>query len=87
MNYVCEPKAASGQRISSMTLEDGTLVEAGKNYQVAGWATVGSVAPGPPIWDVVAAYLKDQKVARIRNLDTPILKGVDSNPGLTEYPS
>jgi len=86
MNYVCEPKAASGQRISSMTLEDGTLVEAGKNYQVAGWATVGSVAPGPPIWDVVAAYLKDKKVAHIRNLNTPILKGVDSNPGLAEYP-
>lgn len=85
MNYVCEPLAAPGHRISSMTLEDGTLVEAGKNYPVAGWATVGSVAPGPPIWDVVAAYLKDKKVASIRNLDTPILKGVDSNPGLTEY--
>lgn len=85
MNYVCEPVAASGHRISSMTLEDGTLVEAGKNYRVAGWATVGSVAPGPPIWDVVAVYLKDKKVASIRNLDTPILKGVDSNPGLAEY--
>jgi sulfur-oxidizing protein SoxB len=86
MNYVCEPKAATGNRISNMTLEDGTLVDAAKRYRVAGWATVGSEAPGPPIWAVVATYLKDQKVARIRKLDTPILKGVGTNPGLTEYP-
>jgi len=86
MNYVCEPKAVAGNRISNMTLEDGTLVDASKNYRVAGWATVGSEAPGPPIWAVVATYLKDQKVARIAKLDTPILKGVGANPGLTEYP-
>jgi sulfur-oxidizing protein SoxB len=86
MNYVCEPKAASGSRISNMTLEDGTLVDASKSYRVAGWATVGSEAPGPPIWAVVATYLKDQKVAHVGKLDTPILKGVAANPGLTEYP-
>jgi len=86
MNYVCEPLAGPGQRISNMTLEDGTLVEAGKNYRVAGWGTVGSVAPGPPIWAVVATYLKDQKVARIRKLETPKLKGIGTNPGLAGYP-
>ena len=86
MNYVCEPLAGPGNRISNMMLEDGTLVEASKSYRVAGWATVGSVAPGPPIWAVVATYLKDQKVARVRKLNTPILKGVGTNPGLTEYP-
>ncbi len=86
MNYVCEPLAGPGNRISNMTLEDGTLVEASKSYRVAGWATVGSIAPGPPIWAVVATYLKDEKVARIRKLETPILKGVGKNPGLTGYP-
>jgi sulfur-oxidizing protein SoxB len=60
-------------------------VDASKNYRVAGWATVGSEAPGPPIWAVVATYLKDQKVARISKLETPLLKGVGANPGLTEY--
>jgi sulfur-oxidizing protein SoxB len=86
MNYVCEPLAGPGQRISKMTLEDGSLIEANKNYRVAGWATVGSIAPGPPIWEVVATYLRSEQVARISKLDTPILKGVPANPGLTEYP-
>ena len=86
MNYVCEPQARSGQRISEMTLDDGTPVEARKNYRVAGWATVGSQAPGPPIWAVVATYLKDVEVARVDKLNTPVLKGVGANQGISEYP-
>jgi sulfur-oxidizing protein SoxB len=86
MNYVCEPLAQPGHRISDMALDDGTPVDANKRYRVAGWATVGSRAPGPPIWDVVAEYLKDEKVARLKTLNTPVLKGVDTNPGLTGYP-
>ena len=85
MNYVCEPQAQAGKRISEMTLDDGTAVNASKNYKVAGWGTVGSKAPGPPIWDVVAEYLKDRKSTHIDRINTPILKGVGSNPGLTEY--
>ena len=87
MNYVCEPLAAAGQRVSAMTLDDGTPIEAGKNYKVAGWATVGSPALGPAIWDVVAEYLRDAGVARIDSLNTPVLKGVDENPGLADYPA
>jgi len=83
---VCEPLAAAGQRISEMRLDDGTPIEAGRNYKVAGWATVGSVAEGPPIWDVVAEYLRDAKVARVGTLNTPVLKGVGANQGLTDYP-
>jgi sulfur-oxidizing protein SoxB len=86
MDYVCEPTAAAGARISGMTLDDGTPVEAGKNYRVAGWATVGSQAPGPPIWDVVAEYLRDAKVAKIERLNTPVLKGVANNQGIADYP-
>ncbi len=85
MDYVCEPKAAAGQRISEMTLDDGKPVDAGKTYKVAGWATVGSVAPGPPIWDVVADYLKDRKTTDFTRLNTPVLKGVGENPGLAEF--
>jgi sulfur-oxidizing protein SoxB len=86
MNYVCEPTAAAGERISGMTLDDGTPIEASKQYRVAGWATVGSQAPGPPIWDVVATYLRDVKVARVDTLNTPVLKGVGENPGIADYP-
>jgi sulfur-oxidizing protein SoxB len=86
MDYSCNPQAPAGQRISSMTLDDGTPVEAGKSYRVAGWATVGARAPGPPIWDVVAEYLRDAGVARIDKLNTPRLEGVGENPGIAEYP-
>ena len=68
-----------------MTLDDGTLIEAGKSYRVAGWATVGSRAPGPPIWEVVAEYLRDVKVAKIERFNTPVLKGVDNNLGIADY--
>jgi sulfur-oxidizing protein SoxB len=87
MNYVCEPKAASGSRISEMTLDDGTPIEASKTYRVAGWATVGSQAPGEPIWDVVATYLRDRQVASIDTLNTPLLKGVENNLGLADDPA
>jgi sulfur-oxidizing protein SoxB len=69
-----------------MTLDDGRPIEANKNYRVAGWATVGSQAPGEPIWDVVAAYLRDRKVASIDTLNTPVLKGIDNNRGLVADP-
>jgi sulfur-oxidizing protein SoxB len=82
MDYVCEPKAGAGQRISEMTLNDGKPLDAGKTYRVAGWATVGSTAPGPPIWDVVAEYLKDRKSTGFTRLNTPVLKGLGENPGL-----
>ena len=69
-----------------MTLDDGSRIEASKNYRVAGWARVGSKAPGPPIWDVVAAYLRDRKTARIDRLNTPRLKDIGPNRGLADYP-
>jgi sulfur-oxidizing protein SoxB len=69
-----------------MTLDDGTPIEAGKNYKVAGWATVGSKAPGPPIWAVVAEYLKSVGTARVDRLNTPLLKGITDNLGISDYP-
>jgi len=85
MNYVCEPLADTGNRISEMTLDDGTPVEANRSYRVAGWATVNSQAPGPPIWEVVAEYLRDRGSAGIERLNTPVLKRVAGNPGITGY--
>jgi len=82
LDYVCEPGKKFGERITGMTLDDGTAIEAGKKYMVAGWATVGSKSPGRPIWDVVADYLRDQKTIKIEKLNTPRLVGVKGNPGL-----
>jgi S-sulfosulfanyl-L-cysteine sulfohydrolase len=85
LDYVCNPTARIGQRISEMRLDNGKAVEANKRYKVAGWATVGDTSPGRPVWDIVADYLRDQKVARVRKLNTPILKGVAGNPGISSY--
>ncbi|MES9817789.1 MAG: thiosulfohydrolase SoxB [Candidatus Thiodiazotropha sp.] len=85
LDYVCEPGAGFGKRISNMTLDDGTKIEADKNYVVSGWATVGSKAPGEPIWDTVAKYLRDQKTVKIKKINTPKLVGVKDNPGLADY--
>ncbi len=86
MDYVCDPTASIGNRVSAMQLDDGTAIEAEKSYKVAGWATVGSQSPGAPIWEVVADYLRDVKEARIDKLNTPKLLNVEGNPGLAEYP-
>ena len=82
MDYVMDPTAGAGERISGMQLDDGTPIEAGKTYKVAGWATVGSQSPGAPIWEMVADYLRDRDVTRIEKLNTPKLLNMDGNPGI-----
>ncbi|MEN8170001.1 MAG: thiosulfohydrolase SoxB [Pseudomonadota bacterium] len=84
LDYVCDPTASMGSRVTEMALDDGSRIEASKSYKVAGWATVGSQSPGRPIWDVVADYLRDVKVAKVDKFNTPILKNVVGNPGLAK---
>ena len=60
MDYACAPSAATGSRISDMTLDDGTMLEADKSYRVAGWASVNPQT-GKPVCDVVAGYLRTAK--------------------------
>jgi sulfur-oxidizing protein SoxB len=86
LDYVCEPGADFGKRISNMTLDDGTKIDADKSYMVSGWATVGAKSPGRPVWEVVADYLRDQKTVKIKKLNTPKLVGVKGNPGIADYP-
>ena len=83
LDYVCHPNNKVGRRISNMTLNDGTKIDASKKYTVAGWATVGSQSPGRPIWEVVADYLRLQDTVSIKKLNTPKLVGVDGNPGIS----
>ncbi len=82
MTYRIDPMAAMGQRIDNMRLDTGELIEASKTYRVAGWATVGAKSPGEPIWETVAAYLKEQKVIEVKRLEMPVLKNMVSNPGI-----
>ncbi len=82
LDYSIDPEAGAGERIADMQLDDGTPIDAAKNYKVAGWATVGSESPGAPIWDVVADYLRREDNVRIKKLNTPKIKNVSGNPGI-----
>ena len=84
LDYVCDPRQPIGRRISGMTLDGGEAVEAEKSYKVAGWATVNAQSPGPPIWEVVAQYLRDRGSAGITKLDTPRLVNMAGNPGIAD---
>ena len=83
LQYTCDPNAAMGKRIDNMMLK-GKPIEAGKTYKVAGWAPVSEEAKdsGPAVWDVVANYLRGQKVISQRALNLPALKGMEGNPGV-----
>jgi len=60
MGYRIDVGAPAGQRISDMThLASGEPIEAGREYIVAGWASVNEETTGPAIWDVVEAHFAD----------------------------
>jgi len=81
MNYACAPNEAAGARISDLTLDDGTPVEANKTYRVAGWASVNPQT-GKPVAEVVEQYLRANKTLSLKRLNRVRLKGVVNNPGL-----
>jgi len=84
LQYSIEPGAVSGGRISNMTIK-GKAIEADKVYKVAGWASVSEEvknAGGEAIWDLMARYLRSEKVVNIKSVNTPQLIGVRSTPGM-----
>ena len=81
LRYACDPSAASGARISDLRLADKPL-DAGRTYKVAGWASVAENVEGPPIWEVVAEYLRAKPNLPTPTLNLPTLRGVEGNPGL-----
>jgi sulfur-oxidizing protein SoxB len=81
LEYTCTPGEKAGARISAMRLA-GKPIEADRTYRVGGWAPVAEGAKGEPIWDVVEAYLRDNKVIEPRRLNRPTLVGVAGNAGI-----
>ena len=82
MNYSCKPNESIGHRIENMTLDNGKPIENDKSYIVAGWATVNEKAPGPPVWEQVANYIKRQDSIKIDKVNSPTLVGVEGNLGI-----
>jgi sulfur-oxidizing protein SoxB len=81
LTYTCTPGEAMGKRISDMRLH-GKPIEAAKTYKVAGWAPVAEGATGEPIWEVIAAYLRDRRTIAEPKLNVPRLVGVEGDPGI-----
>jgi sulfur-oxidizing protein SoxB len=85
IEYTIDPTKKIGERISNMMLK-GQAVDPNTVYKVAGWAPVGEGVTGEPIWDVVAAYLRDKKTIKGVKLNTPKIVGAGKkNPGIAAY--
>lgn len=81
LKFSIDPTADIGKRIDDMTL-NGKPLSATKKYKVAGWASVHEQPEtATPIWDIVAGYMRDQKVIKIKDFNEPMVKNLGDNPG------
>lgn len=70
LGFTIDVSAPIGRRISDMTLlKSGQPIDAAKDYVVTGWASVGEDTQGPPIWDVVSAYITRRKTIEVKPAD------------------
>ncbi len=84
LRYAINPSAPIGERLSDLEL-NGKPIDPSKTYKVAGWASVNPQPDDlPDIWDVVAEYLRDQKVIRDVVANVPKVKGIETNPGFVD---
>jgi len=82
MTYAIAPGAKIGSRISEMRIR-GVPMEADKRYKVAGWAPVAEGAAGEPVWEVVARYLRSQRIVTLRQVNQPKVLSVKGHPGIS----
>ncbi|MCF8480923.1 MAG: thiosulfohydrolase SoxB [Rhodospirillum sp.] len=73
--YAINPWETMGNRVSDMTLANGETIDPGREYVVAGWASVNEGTEGPPIWDVVENHLKNNPVVGPMGDTTVAIKG------------
>ena len=67
MGYRIDIHEKMGSRISDMTLlSSGEAIDPARKYTVGGWASVNEGTEGPPIYDVVADYIRDKKVVNVK---------------------
>jgi sulfur-oxidizing protein SoxB len=78
LSYSCRPTEQSGRRISDLKLQNGSDLEAGKAYRVAGWASMNAQS-GTPVWDTVAKHLRQGR-SKSEPRGVKII-GMDDNPG------
>ena len=76
MGYRIDVDKPMGSRISEMTLlSSGEPIDPSRDYTVAGWASVNEGTEGPPIYDVVTAYLEKQSSVSVPENDSVKIVG------------
>jgi sulfur-oxidizing protein SoxB len=63
LTYTIDPAAAAGRRITDARV-GGRPLDANRRYKATGWASMMQV-DGPPVFDVIAGYLRSSKRVRI----------------------
>ncbi len=67
MSYHIDIAQPIGKRISNMRLiKSGKPIDSNRNYIVGGWASVNPETVGPPIYDLVANYVKRTQNIRLQ---------------------
>lgn len=67
MGYTCSPKETIGNRISDMTLlSTGEAIDPGRNYIVAGWASVNENVEGPAVYDLMEKHISEKDVVAMQ---------------------
>ncbi len=58
ITFTLDVSAPSGRRVSDLRLKrTGQPIDPGRDYVVAGWASINEGTQGPPVWEVVFAHL------------------------------
>jgi sulfur-oxidizing protein SoxB len=63
LTYAIDPERPHGRRISDIRVA-GRALDPARRYKSTGWASLGE-AHGPPVWEVVAAHLRDIKRVKL----------------------
>jgi sulfur-oxidizing protein SoxB len=79
MSYAIDVSKPIGQRISNMTLlRTGKPIDPKRSYVVAGWASVNQETQGPPVYDVVRAFVERRKIVDIPEKQAVRVTGADT---------
>ena len=77
LSYAIDVTKPIGERISEISLtEGGAVIEAGKSYTVAGWASVNEGTEGPQIWDVLEAHVRKIGTVKLEPNTTVRVSGI-----------
>ena len=67
LGFDLRPGAARGERVENLRLvRDQSPLDAAREYMVSGWASVNPGVEGPPVYDVVRAYLEAHGTVNIK---------------------